>query len=115
MYVLVLHIALLTDHVLKSRIYPHIPLDQLIVKQLEQGMLALGVPGHVQQSSGDIADHQFAVCDGHLASQRQSVPDETRPPPAAPAAGDTPSTGKCVQRLWRLVFSDINAGIFKTK
>jgi len=55
------------------------------------------------------------VCDGHLASQRQSVPDEARPPPAVPAAGDTHSTGKCVQRLWRLVFSHLNAGIFKTK
>ena len=60
--------------------------------------MALGDPGHVHRHVGDVAGHQFAVCDGHLASQRQSVPDETRPPPAAPAAGDTPSTGK-----WYLV------------
>jgi len=39
--------------------------------------VALGVPGNVQRRVGDVAGHQFAVCVGHLASQRQGVPVES--------------------------------------
>ena len=79
--------------------------------------MAVGVPGHVHRRVGDVAGHQVAVWAGHLASKRQGVPDEARPLPAALAAGDTPSTGKYIQRLQLYVtfgiYSYFNARNFK--